>query len=293
MNAPQLKLTKKREEGVCTEKGLLLFHVCSQALFNFHILASWYEKRQNSREWAPTSRHIFYFSSNKNLFYEKEASTNIAPEEKKTATLPDFCSLKYVGGFMLSVCRFFFLLLLSTAYSTRQSDTTKNSMHVKYVYRSRSGRKWESVYRRRHETDAQRSQITNIISRIQSTVHKHQTRAKQHTSEAKSKSQLHGCELLCPDKIVPLVALSSQNAWCQCSQCSHTLESSSLAFVLCEYVCVQLCMGLGAIVYVYRLHSACTFWRSGTWTRLFFSSSFILNRNGMLYIPTAFVSQGK
>lgn len=67
----------------------------------------------------------------------------------------------------------------------------------------------------------QRSQITNIISYIHLRAHKHRTWAKQHTQtmqRVRVRSR-RGCELFCPEKFVPLVALSFQHACCT-SRCN-------------------------------------------------------------------------
>lgn len=105
---------------------------------------------------------------------------------------------------------------------------------------------WAWEYRRRHETDAQRSSpLADYKYHLLHSFESSQTPnmgEKAHTQTMqivrvgthchRPRCRRRRCELFCPYKFVPLVALSSQHACCTVGA-THSLELSSLAFVLC------------------------------------------------------------
>lgn len=189
-------------------------------------------------EWASTIKtHLILFFVNR---LQKRSNTESLQGKKCNSGGFFFYFLKCVQGFRLSVCRFafFFVVFRSTTYTPWRMRHDENS-HIacRNMFTSTRvqtpTRNWCSAFAR-----ARRLQISSLY--IRSRAHKHQTWAKQHKltqtmKRVRVRSHRRRCELFCPEKLVPLVALSSQHACCTVAA-THSLESSSLAFVSCVHL---------------------------------------------------------
>lgn len=217
------------------------------------------EKKTTILEWASTTRHIWIFLSNKKPCLQKTKQQRIA---KKYANSAGFFSSS--SSFLKCVVE----ALASIVFCRPCVRHPVKAIRPKITCMG--------VHRRRHETDARRSQITNIISwhLSESVVY---TNTKQHTSEmhvVERKSHLcrcrcRRCELFCSDKIVPLVCgtFIPKCMLHTVSQCPiHLSRRLWLLFHVC---CVHMRRRL-------RLRT-----RSAEWDAFF--SLFILNCNRTLY----------